>query len=162
MTDRIYALYTTMESSATAVRDLMNAGISSERISVITYDPDKKYAKYVDDIDDVDAEDGTAFGAIVGALTGLGVAMIPGVGPVLAAGPFAAALLAGIGAGVGAITGGVSAALIEFGVDEDEIAHYERILQNGGAVVVVDTLNDAEEDMAENILERYHPIEIED
>jgi len=169
MTDRIYALYSTMESASTAIRDLMdNGGIASSQISVITDDRDGKYSQYIDlddpdyDDEDVDAEEGSAFGAVVGTLTSLTVSVIPGLGSIVVAGPFAAALMALIGAGSGAVTGGIVAALVDFGVDEEEAMSYEQVLRDGGAIVIVDTTSDAEEDRAENILKHHAPLEFED
>ena len=45
MSDRIYALFENMETAATAVNELMMKGIASENISVITHDPEEKYAR---------------------------------------------------------------------------------------------------------------------
>ena len=163
MTDRIYALYQNMETAVTATNELMRQGILPGNISVITHDPDEKYARYLDlDDDDVNAEEGTSFGALVGALTGLGVALIPGFGPIFATGPLAAALIAGIGAGTGAVTGGITAALVDFGADEDDLEYYERVLRDGGALAIVDTLSETDEDLVESVLKSHRPLEIED
>jgi len=164
MTNRIYALYANMETAVTAVNELMTQGILPGNISVITHDPDNKYARYLDigEDDDVDAEDGTGFGALIGALTGLGVALIPGFGPVFATGPLAAALIAGIGAGTGAVTGGITSALVDFGADESQVEHYESVLREGGAIAIVDTLSETDEDLVEKVLKTHRPLEIED
>ena len=165
MTDRVYALYKAMETAVTAVNTLIQDGTSPDQISLITRDADNKYAKYVDfdaDFDNVDAEEGSAFGSIVGALTGLGVALIPGFGPLFATGPFAAALLAAIGAGSGAITGGITATLLDFGADTHDIEYYEHILREGGALVIVDTLTEQEQQKVEHTLADYHPLQSSD
>lgn len=162
MTNRIYALYESMETAVTAINELMAQGILPGNISVITHDPDEKYAKYLDLGDDVDAEDGTGFGALIGALTGLSVALIPGFGPVFATGPLAAALIAGIGAGAGAVTGGITAALVDFGADEEDVKYYEQVLRDGGAIAIIDTLSETDEELVENILKSHRPLEIED
>lgn len=161
--DRIYALYENMETAATAVNTVIMKGVSAENVSLVTYDPNEEYARYVDaNVSDVSGEDGAGFGAIVGALTGLSVALIPGFGPIFAAGPFAAALMAGIGAGTGAATGGLTAALLEFGVDDDDVAHYNDTLKNGGALAIVDPVDDEQEDMVEAIFKSHNPIAFED
>ncbi len=162
MTNRIYALYESMETAVTTIHELMAQGILPGNINVITRDPDEKYAKYLDLGEDVDAEDGTSFGAVIGALTGLSVALIPGFGPVFATGPLAAALIAGIGAGTGAVTGGMTAALVDFGADEDDVEYYEGVLQDGGAIVIVDTLSETDEDLVESVLKSHRPLELED
>lgn len=161
--DRIYALYEDMETAATAVNTIIMKGVVAENVSLVTYDPDEEYARYIDaDVDDVSGSDGAGFGAIVGTLTGLSVALIPGFGPIFAAGPFAAALMAGIGAGAGAATGGLTAALIEFGVDEDDVEHYNRTLKEGGALAIVDPVDDEQEDMVKAIFKSHSPIALED
>lgn len=165
MTDRIYALYKTMETAVSAVNTLIQDGISPDNISLITRDADNKYAKYVDfdaDFDNVDAGEGSAFGGIVGALTGLGVALIPGFGPLFATGPFAAALLAAIGAGTGAITGGITASLLDFGADTHDIEYYEHILLEGGALIIVDTPTEQEQQTVDRVLAAYHPLKSSD
>ena len=88
--------------------------------------------------------------------------MIPGFGPVFATGPLAAALLAGVGAGTGAVTGGLTASLIEFGADEGNVEYYERVLFQGGALAIVDTFSETEEELVENVLKSHSPLEIED
>lgn len=164
MTDRIYALFSTMETAVTAINEVMKKGVFADHISVITRDPDSRYAKYLDisEHDDVEGDEGAAFGSIIGALTGLGVALIPGFGPVFATGPLAAALLAGIGAGAGAVTGGITASLVEFGASEEDVKYYERVLRDGGALVIVEAETDVEEDIVENTLAKYRPLEMED
>lgn len=162
MADRVYALFKNMETGATAVNEIITRGTPADRISVITHDPEEKYSKYVDVTDAVDAEDGTTFGAVVGALTGLGAATIPGLGLVVAGGPIAAALFAGVGAVAGAATGGITAGLVKIGVTEDDARNYEQVIKNGGAVVMIDTLTDEEEDRVENLLASFNPLALED
>ena len=164
MADQIYALFEDMETAINAVNDLMTKGISSENISVITHDPEEKYARYIDneEEDDLDGVEGAGFGAVIGTLTGLGVALIPGFGPVFATGPFAAALIAGVGARTGAFVGGITAALVDFGADEDDVAYYERTLREGGALVIVDMVSATEQELVEEALKAHTPLEMEE
>jgi hypothetical protein len=74
---------------------------------------------------------GAAFGAGVGALVAL---MVPGVGPVLAAGVLTTAL--GYGA-AGAAVGGIYGAMRGLGVSEDEALRYEQQFKAGKAIVAV-------------------------
>lgn len=75
----------------------------------------------------IGAGTGAALGGLGGFLVGLGALAIPGIGPVLAAGPIAAALA---GVGLGAAAGGVIGALTELGIPEDD-AHVTRWRQAG-------------------------------
>lgn len=91
------------------------------------------------------AAGGAAIGGVLGGvgalMLGLGVFVIPGVGPFVAAGPIATTL-AGLVAG-GAV-GGIAGALVEMGIDEEEAKEYEIYLNRGDILVAVDcgdTLN---------------------
>ena len=75
---------------------------------------------------------GAAAGGTIGALTGLGLMAIPGVGPVVAAGWLVSTLA---GAAAGAATGGVLGALTQAGVSNDDADVYAEGLRRGGAVV---------------------------
>ena len=91
--------------------------------------------------------------------------MIPGIGPIIAAGPLVALLggVAGavVGATAGAVTGGLTASLVHIGVPEDEAGHYAESVRRGNALVTVTTHNDDEVTKAMNILRMYHPIDVE-
>ena len=94
MSQTVIALYDHFETARRVVEDLVDAGYDRDNISIIANDASGEYARYIDrdvhDDDDVSAGEGAGFGAVVGTLVGLGVALIPGIGPVIAAGPFAA------------------------------------------------------------------------
>ncbi|HTE17047.1 MAG TPA: YsnF/AvaK domain-containing protein, partial [Armatimonadota bacterium] len=86
---------------------------------------------------------GLGVGAGVGALFGLAALLIPGGGPLIAAGPLAAAL--GVGAGtvaagaiVGGAAGGLAGALSHWGLSEAEAHHYAGEVERGGTYVGVD------------------------
>lgn len=60
---------------------------------------------------------------------------IPGIGPILAAGPIVATLT---GAAVGAGAGGLVGGLIGLGIPEDEAKEYEGYVESGKILVLVD------------------------
>jgi hypothetical protein len=166
--NRIYALYRNFEDAATVSNKLIAGGFDSSHVSVITHDPDEKYARYVktdgdkiQDDEDVSGGEGAGIGALVGALTGLTMAIVPGFGPVLVAGPLAAALMSGIGALTGAATGGLVASLVDFGLSPEHAARYQDVLRSGGAMVVVDLHDSAEEQQVRSILKQHNPIDVE-
>jgi hypothetical protein len=76
---------------------------------------------------------------VLGWLTGIGALAIPGLGPLIAAGPIVAAL-AGVGA-VGAV-GGVIGALAGMGVPEYEAKRFEGRIKQGGVLMSVHCDND--------------------
>ena len=165
--NRIYALYRNFEDAATIANQLIVGGYDSQHVSVITHDPDEKYAKFVkvdgDNLEkeDISGEEGAGLGALVGALTGLTMALIPGFGPVFVAGPLAAAVMSGVGAATGAATGGLVASLIDFGLSPESAARYQDVLRSGGAMVIVDLHDESEEQSVRNILKQHNPIDVE-
>jgi hypothetical protein len=77
---------------------------------------------------------GGAIGGALGVLAGAGLLAIPGLGPVLAAGPIMAGLA---GLGVGGAVGGLTGALVGMGIPEFEAKRYEGRLQQGGILLSV-------------------------
>src|SRR5687767_13185840 len=62
---------------------------------------------------DVSAGEGAATGGIAGLLLGAAAMLIPGIGPIVAVGPLAAALAGALTGGVtGAVVGGITAGLV--------------------------------------------------
>lgn len=165
--NRVYALYRNFETAATVTNKLMSSGFDSQNISVITNDTDNKYSGYINKSgkavvnEDVSGEEGAGIGALMGALTGLTMALVPGIGPVLAAGPLGVAVMAGIGAATGAATGGLTASLVDFGVSEVNATRYQDVLRTGGALVVVDLVNENDESKARSILNQHDPMNVE-
>ncbi|HET7077233.1 MAG TPA: general stress protein [Chloroflexia bacterium] len=85
---------------------------------------------------------GGLLGGLGGLLVGIGALAIPGIGPVVAAGPLAAGLGAVLGstatgAVVGAGVGAIAGALIGMGVPENEARVYEDRFRQGRILVTV-------------------------
>jgi uncharacterized protein (TIGR02271 family) len=163
MTKTVIALYDDFDTGRHAVEALVDAGFDRDDISIVANDVSGRYAdnvKRLEDDGDVSSGEGAGFGAVVGGLVGLGVALIPGIGPVLAAGPLAAAVMAGVGAIAGAATGGVVAGLVDLGVPEEEAETYAESIRRGGALVSVSLDDEAHVARAEEILNRYSPVNI--
>ena len=82
-----------------AVRSLVDTGFARSAISLVASDPTGKYAKLGGDNTPKDpnatsytvagAGTGAVLGGIGGLLIGIGALALPGVGPVIAAGPIA-------------------------------------------------------------------------
>jgi hypothetical protein len=147
MTITISRLYDNYGDARRAVRDLEAAGVNHGDISIIASNADNWYDKEKGDTypdRDLDGKDdraeaagagagiGAAAGGTVGALTGLGLMAIPGVGPVVAAGWLVATLA---GAAAGAAAGGALGALTQAGISDDDAQVYAEGLRRGGAVV---------------------------
>jgi hypothetical protein len=92
---------------------------------------------------------GSMLGGTLGLLAGIGALAIPGVGPLIAAGPVLAALS---GAAAGAAVGGLTGALVGLGIPEIEAKAYEGKLRGGNILVAVHTDSRDEEKAARDVL----------
>lgn len=99
---------------------------------------------------------GGALGGLGGLLLGLGALAIPGIGPVVAAGPIVAGLT---GAGIGAAVGGLAGALINWGVPEQEAEFYAEGVRRGGTLVAVKS-DDSDVNEALAIMNRFGPVDV--
>ena len=85
---------------------------------------------------------GKGFGALAGGGVGITggamlVALVPGLGPITAAGLLGAAILGAAGATIGATIGDKLEKSTTAGLPEDEIFVYEDALRQGRSVVIV-------------------------
>jgi len=138
----VFGIYATASGAENAVEYLLNNGFRNSEISVLL--PDKESTRAFAHEKNTKAPEGTATGATAGGvvggtlglLAGIGALAIPGVGPLIAAGPIVAAL-AGLGAGAAA--GGIVGALIGMGIPEYEAKRYEGAVKDGGTLLSVHT-----------------------
>jgi hypothetical protein len=82
----------------------------------------------------IGAGSGAVIGGALGWLIGVGALVIPGIGPVVAAGPILSALA---GLGLGGALGGFAGALAGVGIPEHEATRYEERLSKGGILVAI-------------------------
>jgi uncharacterized protein (TIGR02271 family) len=171
MTRTVIALFDDMQHAYAAVRELTNIGIPRENISIVSNDAEGTYQQQLErggatregSTQDTleDAGKGAGAGAVLGGLgglvVGLGALAIPGIGPIVAAGPIASALA---GAGIGAAAGGLVGALTNLGVPEEQAGHYAEGVRRGGTLVTVE-VEDHNIDRAVNIINQHHPIDID-
>jgi hypothetical protein len=94
---------------------------------------------------------GAVVGGALGWLAGVGALAIPGVGPLIAAGPIVAALT---GVGVGGAIGGIAGALIGIGIPEYEAKRYEGRIKEGGILLSVHCDDSNWTRKAKDVLER--------
>ena len=113
----VLALFKTPAAAAAAARALHGLGVSREHISVVArnHDQEGTLAEEMDATPGAEIEDSRR-AAVLGELSGQVLAAIalvmPGIGPIVAAGP----LSAGLGEAAGHVAGGVAAALSGAGV----------------------------------------------
>src|ERR1700681_1597219 len=153
----VFGIYTTRESVERAADTLVKGGFQSSDISVLL--PENLGSKSIGTEKATKAPEGAATGAgsgavlggTLGLLAGIGALAIPGVGPLIAAGPIMAALA---GIGVGGAVGGFTGALIGLGIPEYEAKRYEGRIKEGGILLSVHCNSSEEVDEAKEILER--------
>jgi len=160
MTKSIVGVYDRLDTARSVVSDLVDAGFDRSQINIVAHDPDESYAGYIDNNTGDDVAAGAGIGATIGGigglLVGLGALAIPGVGPVIAAGPIMAALT---GAGIGAVTGGLIGALVDLGIPEEEASLYSEGLRRGN-ILVIAQVNDHRVDEASRIMQRRGLLDI--
>jgi hypothetical protein len=150
-----FGIYASRAAAETAVDRLAEAGFSQQDISVLMADKEsrrefaaEKNTKAPEGAT-TGAGVGGAVGGTLGLLAGLGALAIPGVGPLIAAGPIMATL-AGLGAG-GAV-GGLVGALVGMGIPEYEAKRYEGRVKDGGILLSVHCNSSDEVSRAKDIL----------
>jgi len=103
----------------------------------------------------VGALGGGSLGAVLGWLLAGGTALIPGVGPVIAAGVFGATVG---GAIIGGTLGGIAGALAGAGVPQEEAAEYSERVKGGNSLVTAHAANGELLNSAMDIFDRNHAI----
>jgi len=162
-TKTVVGVFNSVTEAQQAVTALEGEGISRDQISVVA---NKNAAGYdtgagVDKASDVvaDAGIGAAIGGVGGLLLSVaGAITLPVIGPILAAGPIAAALT---GAGIGAAAGGLVGALTESGIPEEEAKYYAEGVRRGDVLVTVQA-DSSRIDRVCDLLDRYNAIDVEE
>ena len=153
----VFGIYSTRMGVERAVDVLSRSGFPVTDISVLV--PESLGNKDIGTEKATKAPEGAAAGAGTGAilggtlglLAGIGALAIPGVGPLIAAGPIMATLA---GIGVGGTVGGIAGALIGLGIPEYEAKRYEGRLQKGGILLSVHCDTSEEIESAKELMER--------
>lgn len=136
----VFGIYADQLAAEDAVDSLKDSGFRSTDISVLFPDnqgtKDFAHEKHTKAPEAAVAggSSGAVIGGALGWLAGIGALAIPGLGPVIAAGPIMG-MLGGIG--VGSAIGGVTGALIGFGIPEYEAKRYEGRIRRGGILLSV-------------------------
>ena len=143
-TATVVGVFNSVQDAHEAIRHLEQQGFSREDVSLVANrnarglehisEEDKSAMK--DRTSDViaDAGIGAAIGGVGGLLLSIAGVAIPGIGPIIAAGPIVAALT---GAGIGAAGGGIIGALTESGIPEEHAHYYSESVRRGDVLVMV-------------------------
>ena len=161
----VVGVYDKMDAAEAAVHRLDEEEFPIEQVSVVAQDlhSEREVHGYVTagDVAKTGAVVGAWSGGLSGVLVGAAFLWVPGFGPLLAAGSFAAALLGGIeGALAGGAGGLVLGALTSWGVSERHILKYEEHLRGGKYLLIVQG-NGEQVERAHRILARTRNAELE-
>ena len=154
MSQSVTGIVHTQIEAENLVRLVKANGFTDDRISVLF--PDKDGTKDFAHENSTKAPEGAvagagaggALGGTLGLLAGIGALAIPGMGPLIAAGPIMAALS---GAAVGAGVGGIGGALVGMGLPEYEAKMYEGKIRDGNILIAVSCVDGEEAKLAERL-----------
>lgn len=132
----VIGVFASRQQADTAVNHLHQQGFTHEETSIVARKNEGdtgRTSEYQSQYDDT-VVDGVAAGGTIGGVGGLmaaaGALAIPGLGPVIALGPIAAALS-------GAVAGGVAGGLIDFGIPAERGKAYEAQLHEGKVLAII-------------------------
>lgn len=150
-----FGIYKDRATAEKAVDRLLAGGFSNQDVSVLMSDNSgsKDFATEKNTKAPEGTTTGVGVGGVVGGtlglLAGIGALAIPGVGPLIAAGPIMAGLA---GLGIGGAVGGLVGALVGMGIPEYEAKRYEGRVKDGGILLSVHCSTSEEISKAKDIL----------
>ena len=163
MAKAVFCIAKSEEQATNIVNQLKEAGFSNDDVSVLL--PDRAGSRDFAHEHHTKAPEGATTGAIAGGvmagvlgwLVGIGSLAIPGVGPLIAAGPILAALS---GAAAGGAVGGLAGGLVGLGIPEYEAKQFEGKVKNGNILISVHTEDSKERSVAKQIFDDAHADDI--
>ena len=137
----VVAVYDSHEEAEKAIQELQKSGFDMKNLSIVgkDYQTEEEVVGYYSTGDRMKSwgKKGAFWGGLWGMMFGSAFFLIPGIGPLLAAGPLVAWI---VGALEGAVAvGGLSAlgaGLYSIGIPEDSILEYEKQVKFGKFVVI--------------------------
>ena len=165
MVKTIVGSFDSYRTARRVVRDLTDDGYMSRDIGIIASNVAGDY-RAVDAAGEAKEDAHTAncalTGGVVGGAAGLAASLmalsIPGIGPIVAAGPLVAMLG---GAGAGAMAGRLIGALTDAGVPEEHANYYAETVRRGGALVTV-KVDESRADRAAEIMRVNGAIDLDE
>jgi hypothetical protein len=162
----VIAVYNTHSEAEAAVNVLQRAGFDVKKLSVVGkgYHTDEQVVGYYNAGDRMKhwGKLGALWGGLWGLLFGAAFFWIPGIGPVLVAGPLAASIVAALESAV--VVSGLSvlgAALYSIGIPKDSVVRYETAI-GADKYLLVGHGTDAEIAKAKELLRSTNPVELDD
>ena len=160
----VVAVYATHAEADQAVKELQRGGVDMHKLSIVGkgYHTDEHAVGYYNTGDRMKywGKVGAFWGGFWGLLFGSAFFMIPGLGPILAAGPVVAWIVGAVESAV--VVGGVSAlgaGLYSMGIPKDSIVKYETALKTDQFLLLAHGTA-AEVAKAKDIIETTHPAQL--
>ena len=170
----VVGLFDDIHQARDAVQELLKSGFDRSEVNLVAHGAAQEYADMFDDNghyshltqESVDNHVvasgkvggiGAAIGGLGGLLLGLAMLTIPGVGPVVVAGPLATAV---VGAGAGFAVGGMIGGFTNIGVSEIDAEAYSEAIRRGATAVVVKADVDRAARAAE-VINRHQPVDVQ-
>lgn len=170
---QVIGVFRTRSAAKAAIQEMQKQGFANNRISLLSKEnaaPETDRRETTDPVlggthpvagaenrHDDSIADGATTGGVIGGLAGLaigaGALVIPGLGPLVAAGPIAGLIS-------GAATGGIAGGLIDWGVPAEHAEHYERSVKQGHILVAVEA-EDSEVERAAQLLRSQGAYDVE-
>lgn len=170
MTEAVYGVFNEVDHAERALAALKDHGVEGNEISVVRRSDGRGIPQLEAEATEgitVTSPGDAAAGALKGGAAGIALGVlasavaltIPGIGPILAAGPLATAIGATLAAGAaGAIGGGVIGYLVDQGVPNETAAEYSQAVARGDILLTVRSMHVSATD-AIGLLEKYGAIQ---
>jgi uncharacterized membrane protein len=160
----VVAIYQTHSQAEEAVKELQKSGFDMKKMSIVgkDYHTDEHVVGYYNIGDRMKywGKLGAFWGGLWGMLFGAAFFVIPGIGPILVAGPLVAWIVGALEGAV--VVGGMSAlgaGLFSIGIPKDSVVRYETALKSDKFLLLAH--GTAEEvAKAKEILHATHPLEV--
>ena len=141
-TNTAVAVFDSHETAEVAIRELQQRGFDMQRLSIVGQDfhTEEHVVGYYNTGERMKCwgQRGAFWGALWGTLFGSAFFVLPGLGPVLMAGPLVAVIVSALEGA--AVVGGISAlggALASIGIPVNSIVEYEAELKAGNFLLIV-------------------------
>ena len=159
----VVAIYQSHSGAENAVKELQRGGIDMHKLSIVGKGnhTDEQVVGYYNAGDRMKywGKLGAFWGGFWALLFGSAVFVVPGLGPILAAGPVVAWIVAGLEGAVevGAL-GALGAGLYSIGIPKDSVVKYEAALKTDQFLLIVHGTA-AEVGQARDIIKTTHPVQ---
>jgi uncharacterized membrane protein len=163
-TNAVVAIYDSHSQAEEAVKELQKSGVDMKKLSIVgkDYHTDEQVVGYYNTGDRMKywGKLGAFWGGLWGMLFGAAFFAIPGLGPVLVAGPLVVWIVGALeGAVVVGGLGAIGAGLYSIGIPKDSGVKYETAVKSDKFLVLAHGTAD-EVAKAKDILQTTHPVEV--